>query len=113
MYTLALMEHTNPLIIDKILSFRNLNALLLFLIASMFSPSNGFFRDLPIALSALGNPNDTLPFVQEFHTHILQPYIPRIAGYISRVIIPVRDPLALLQATETYPAVNCSSLIIG
>ena len=92
----------NPLIIDHIVSFRNPNALLLFLVTSMFSPSNGFFRDLPIALSALGDPGDTLPLIHEFETHVLQPYVPRIASYLSRVIISVRDPIALLQATEMY-----------
>jgi len=97
------MEHMNPLIIDHIVSFGNPNALLLFLVASMFSPSNGFFRDLPMALAALGNPVENVPLIQEFETHILQPYVPRIGGYLSRVIISVRDPIALLQATEMYP----------
>jgi hypothetical protein len=94
------MEHVNPLITDQILSFGNPDRLLLFLVAATFSPSTGFFRDIAVALSSLPKPAETIPLIQEFDSRILQPYIPHIANLISRVIIPVRNPLVLLQAIE-------------
>lgn len=100
LYTLAFKEHMNPAIINRIVSFGNPNRLLLFLVTAMFCPSNGFFRDLPVAFSSLGKPADTLPLIQEFDSHILQPYIPRLANLISQIANRVQDPLVLLQATE-------------
>jgi hypothetical protein len=94
------MDHMNPEIIDQILAFGKPSGLLLFLLSSMFSTSAGYFRDVPTALSSLGKV-DSLP-LQEFETHILQPYTPRLASFISRIVIQVPDPLALLHALEMY-----------
>jgi hypothetical protein len=94
------MDHMNPEIIDQVLAFGNPKGLLLFLLDSMFSTSTGYFRDVPTALSSLGK-GDTLQ-LQELEIHILQPYTPRIAGFISRVVVQVPDPLVLLHALEMY-----------
>lgn len=94
------MDHMNPEIIDQILAFGNPTGLLLFLLQSIFSTSTGYFRDVPTALSCLGKA-DTLQLL-ELETHILQPYTPRIASFISRVVVQVPDLLILLHALEMY-----------
>ena len=100
LYTLALMEHINPAIIDELFSFGNKDLLLTFLVDAMYSPKIGFFLDIPITLSSLGRPSDSIRMAQNLDSHILQSYIPRISSIISRTFPLLRDPTCMALTVD-------------
>lgn len=102
LYTLALMEHLNPTIIDQLFTFGNTDILLMFLVDAMYSPTTGFFIDIPIALSSLGKPSDSVHVIQDLDSHILQPYIPRISSIISRTFPLLKTPINLSLSLDKY-----------
>ena len=102
LYTLALMEHMNPAIPDQLFAFGNPDHLLIFLLDAMYSPTIGFYNDIPIALSSLGRPSDSIRICQDLDSHVLQPYISRISSIISRTFSLVRDPVCLCLALDKY-----------
>jgi len=102
LYTLALMEHMNPTIPDQLFAFGNPKHILIFLADAVYSPTIGFFNDVPIALSSLERPSDSVRVVQDLDSHVLQHYIPRISSIISRTFPLVRDPACLFLALDKY-----------
>jgi hypothetical protein len=108
LYTLTLMEHTNPAIIDELFSFGNKDILLTFLVDAMYSPTIGFFLDVPITISSLGRPSDSVRMAQDLDSHILQSYIPRISSIISRIFPLLRDPTCLVLAVDKYSPLHTS-----
>jgi hypothetical protein len=96
------MEHMNPMIPDQLFAFGNPEHLLIYVVDVMFSPSVGFFNDVPVALSSLGGPSDSVRIARDLDSHVLQPYIPRISSIISRIFPLVRDPRCLFSALDRY-----------
>ena len=96
------MEHMNPTIPDQLFTFGNPEHLLMFLVDAMFSPWIGYFNDVPIALSSLGRPSDSIRIARDLDSHVLQPYLPRISSIISRTFPLVRDPRCLFSALDRY-----------
>jgi hypothetical protein len=102
LYTFALMEHMNPDIVDQIIASAKPDRLLVFLADAMYSPAVGFFREIPLVLLSLGTQRDSVGMAQDLESHILQPYVPRIAHLTSLGFSTVRDPTALNFTLEKY-----------
>lgn len=102
LYTLALMEHLNPAIIDELFTFGQKELLLTFLIDAMYSPTIGFFLDVPITLFSLARQSDSVQMAQNLDSHILTPYLPRISNIISRIFPLIQDPQCLSLALDKY-----------
>jgi hypothetical protein len=95
------MEHMNPLIIDELLASAKPEPILLFLVDAIYSPSIGFFQDMPEIISLLHS-GDSMTVVREVDSHILQPYIPRISSIINRSFSLVGDPASLILGVDKY-----------
>jgi hypothetical protein len=102
LYTFALMEHMNPDIVDQTITSAKPERLLVFLADAMYSTTIGFFHDIPLVLLSLGTQQDSVLVAQDLESHILQPYVPRIAHLTSLSFSTVRDPTALVFTLEKY-----------
>jgi hypothetical protein len=102
LYTFALMEHMNPDIVDQIIASAKPEHLLVFLADAIYSPTVGFFHEIPLVLLSLGTQHDSVGLAQDLESHILQPYVPRIAHLTSRSFSTVREPMALVLAIDRY-----------
>jgi hypothetical protein len=102
LYTFALMEHMNPDIVDQVIASAKPERLLVFLADAIYSPTIGFFHEIPMVLSTVGTLQDSVRIAHDLESHILQPYIPRIANFISRSFAAVREPAALILSIDRY-----------
>lgn len=102
LYTFAIMEHVNPDIVDQIIASIKPERLLAFFVDAIYSPTTGFFHEIPLVLSTFGTQKDSVGISHELETHTLQPYIPRIARFISHNFEVVREPGALILALDRY-----------
>jgi hypothetical protein len=101
-YTLALMEHMNPQIIDQLLALSKTESLTLFLVDTLYSTTSGFFVEVPAILSLIGT--DSYPsIVQDLDSRIVKPYIPRISGMTARSFSFILDVQCLRLAVDKYP----------
>jgi hypothetical protein len=96
------MEHMNPDIVDQVIASATPERLLIFLADAVYAPTTGFFHEIPLVLSTFGTQHDSVGMAHELESHILQPYIPRIANFISRNFAVVREPAALILALDKY-----------
>lgn len=102
LFTLALMEHINPAIVDDLLSLSPPEQLLLFLVDAMYSPQLGLFQEIPRIMTSLENSSNSLDQAQRFDSNILQPYIARISSIISRVFGVTQDSRRLALGIDKY-----------
>jgi len=96
------MEYTNPSIVDQAFSFGKTDRLLVFLVDAMYSPSTGYFSELPHIVSSLDKQVDFVGIIQDLDSHVLQTHIPRISSVISRAFQSTRDRNSLFLALEKY-----------
>jgi hypothetical protein len=101
-FSLALMDHFNPGVVDTVISMGKPESILLFLVSVMYSPENGLFQGIPTIMASLQTSHDSLALAQSFTSNILQPYIASIANIISRVFVAVRHSQGLLLGLDMY-----------
>ena len=111
LFTLTLMEHINPAIVDDLFSLSPPEHLLMFLVDAMYSPQLGLFQEIPGIITSLENSSDSLDQVQRFDSNILQPHIARISGIISRVFGVTRDSQRLALGIDMYLGLSCYLII--
>jgi len=87
---------------DQAFSFGKIDGLLLFLVDAMYSPSIGYFSDIPQVLPSLDRQVDFVSRVRDLDSHILQTHVPRISNIISRTFQLIRDPSSLFLSLEKY-----------
>jgi len=101
LYSLALMEHIAPPLVDQLITSGKAE-LLLFLVEGMFSPIIGFFSNLPHALASTQNRDNSMQLIQDFDSHVLQPHISRISHIIATAASRVNDVSCLSVILDTY-----------
>jgi hypothetical protein len=110
LYSLALMKHSNPSIVDQLLALGKTDLLLIFLVDAIYSPTIGFFLDTPVVLGSLGSTSDSLDLVQNLESHILQPHVSHISNIISSTFPLIGNLVWLAQALDRYALYNYSDV---
>lgn len=110
LYSLAVMKHSDPSIVDQLLAVEKADLLLIFLVDAMYSPTIGYFLDIPVVLASLGRTSDSLDLVQNLESHVLQPHISHISSVISNTFPFVGNPVLLTQALDRYALCNYPDL---
>jgi len=100
LFSIALMEHSSPSIVDQFLSMSKPEPLVLFLVDAMYSTQRGLFHEIPRIIKSLESSTDSLALAQQFDSHILQAHIPRLSNIISRAFSAVKDPRYLYLALD-------------